>query len=63
MVSPWMGRTRWVGTCRGARRDLLVATTEIPSNRSRHYGLSFGHREGLELCSLAATERRLGRVM
>jgi hypothetical protein len=63
MVSPWMGRTRWVEAYQGARRDLLAAMTEIPSNRSQRYGLSFGHHEGLELCSLAATERRLGQVM
>lgn len=63
MVSPWMRRTRWVETYRGARRDLLVAMTEVPSNRSQRYGLSFGHHEGLELCSLAATERQLGQVM
>ena len=35
--------------------------TEIPSNHSQRYILSLGHHEGLELCSLAAAERRLGQ--
>ena len=56
-VNPWMRRNHWVEAYQGARCDLLVTMTEIPSNHSQRYKLSLAHHEGLELCSLAATER------
>lgn len=62
MVSPWIERTRWAETYRGARRDVLVALTVPPTASSQRRGLSLGRLVDLELHSRPEDERRLGQI-
>jgi hypothetical protein len=62
MVSPWIERTRWAETYRGARRDVLVALAVPPTASSQRRGLSLGRQVDLELRSRAEDERRLGQI-
>ena len=41
-IAPWMQRTQWFDTYRGARRDILIHLTTIPNHHSRRWGLLLG---------------------
>ena len=62
-TTPWMRRTRWFDTYRGARRDILVRLTAFPNYQSRRWGLLLGTVDGREVRTEAAHERRLESVL
>ena len=62
-TTPWMRRTQWFNTYRGARRDILVRLTAFPNYQSRRWGLLLGMVDGLEVRTEAAHERRLESVL
>ena len=62
-VTPWMRRTQWFNTYRGARCDILVRLTAFPTYQSRRWGLLLGMVDGLEVRTGAAHERRLESIL
>jgi hypothetical protein len=62
VASPWIERTRWAETYRGARRDVLVALTVPPTASSQRRGLSLGRQADLELRGRPEDERRLEQI-
>src|SRR5271156_5488876 len=62
LISPWMNRTQWCETYRGARRDILVTMIALPSYQSRRSGRLMGVHGGVELRTRAVDEQRLDLI-
>ena len=60
----WMERTQWARVYDGARRDLLVRTSQVENpTRSQSGDFSKGEHQGVQLVSCAADELKIGRLM
>ncbi len=62
-ITPWMRRTQWFDTYRGAQRDVLLKMTTFPSYESRRWGLRLGVVDGVAIRTEAFAERQLELIL